>query len=269
MHDAERARHALAVDLRAAIGAGAIVPHFQPVVHLESGRCWAVEALARWEHPDLGLLLPERFIELAEETDLIGELGRGMLASACRRVALWRATVPGAEELVVTVNVSRDQLDDAAFEADVAAVLDEHCLPAGALMLELTESAVAVDPEGVAERCAALRALGVRIVLEDFGTGASRLAELRTLPVDVLKLAKPFVDALETRPGEREFVHVIVELGRVLGMTVAAEGVETPGQLAQLRELGVDVAQGNLLAPAQPASAIEALLRRPPETAAA
>ena len=128
-------------------------------------------------------------------------------------------------------------------------------------MLELTESAVASDADAVVERCWALRELGVRLAVDDFGTGTSSLAELRNLPVDVLKLAKPFVDALETRPGEREFVRVIVELGRVLGLTVAAEGVETEGQLALLRELGVDVAQGNLMAAAEAAAAIEHHLR--------
>ena len=140
-------------------------------------------------------------------------------------------------------------------------------LPAQALMLELTESDVGLDSGTVAERCLALRELGVRLAVEDFGTGASSLAELRNLPVDVLKLAKPFVDALETRPGEREFVRVIVELGRVLGLTVAAEGVETEGQLALLRELGVDVAQGNLMAAAETAAVIEHHLRLPPEIA--
>jgi EAL domain-containing protein (putative c-di-GMP-specific phosphodiesterase class I) len=117
--------------------------------------------------------------------------------------------------------------------------------------------------------CMALRALGVRLAIEDFGTGASSLVDLRNLPVDVLKLAKPFVDVLETRPGEREFVRVMVELGRVLGLTVAVEGVETEGQLVLLRELGVDVAQGNLMAAAEAAAVIEAHLRLPPQIAAA
>ena len=109
----------------------------------------------------------------------------------------------------------------------------------------------------------------MRLAVEDFGIGASSLAELRNLPVDVLKLARPFIDALETHPGEREFVRVIVELGRVLGLTVAAEGVETEGQLALLSELGVDVAQGNLMAAAEAANEIERHLRAPPASAAA
>ena len=235
MHDAELARHALVDDLREGIAQGLIQPHFQPLLDLGSGRSWAVEALARWHHPRLGLLLPERFIELAEETDLINELGRGMLRSACKQAALWRATIPGAEELVVAVNVSRHELEDVRFADVVAETLQWENLPAQALMLELTESAVAADADAVVERCWALRELGVRLAVDDFGTGTSSLAELRNLPVDVLKLAKPFVDALETRPGEREFVRVIVELGRVLGLTVAAEGVETEGQLALLQ----------------------------------
>jgi diguanylate cyclase (GGDEF)-like protein len=269
MVDAELARHALVNDLREAIDQGQIEPHFQPLVDLGSGRSWAVEALARWHHPRLGLLLPERFIELAEETDLINALGSGMLRAACRQAALWRESIPGAAELVVSVNVSRRQLENRAFTELVAEILQRENLPPQALMLELTESAVASDAAEVVQHCVALRALGVRVAVDDFGTGTSSLAELRELPVDVLKVAKPFVDALETRPGEREFVRVIVELGRVLGLTVAAEGVETEGQLALLRELGVDVAQGNLMAAAQAAASVERHLRLPPESAAA
>ena len=269
MYDAELARHALVNDLREAIAQGQIEPFFQPLVELGSGRSWAVEALARWHHPRLGLLLPERFIELAEETDLINDLGRGMLRAACRQAVVWRETIPGAAELVVSVNISRRQLEDSAFADVVAETLEGECLPPGALMLELTESAVASDAAQVARHCSALRALGVRVAVDDFGTGTSSLAELRDLPVDVLKLAKPFVDALETRPGEREFVRVIVELGRVLGLIVAAEGVETEGQLTLLRELGVDIAQGNLMAAAQAAATVERHLRLPPEIAAA
>jgi diguanylate cyclase (GGDEF)-like protein len=269
MYDAEVARHALVDELRTAIAQGDIRPHFQPLIDLGSGRSWAVEALARWHHPQLGLLLPERFIELAEETDLINELGRGMLRAACRQAAVWRASIPGADQLVVSVNVSRRQLEDSGFTQLVVETLECENLPAPALMLELTESAVAYESEEIVGHCTALRALGVRVAVDDFGTGTSSLAELRNLPVDVLKVAKPFVDALETRPGEREFVRVIVELGRVLGLTVAAEGVETEGQLALLRELGVDVAQGNLMAAAEAAATTELHLRLPPEIAAA
>ena len=172
-----------------------------------------------------------------------------MLRAACRQAVVWRETVPGAAELVVSVNVSRRQLEDVAFTDLVAATLECESLPPEALMLELTESAVASGRRAGHPHCSALRALGVRVAVDDFGTGTSSLAELRNLPVDVLKLGKPFVDALETRPGEREFVRVIVELGRVLGLIVAAEGVETEGQLTLLRELGVDVAQGNLWPP--------------------
>ena len=269
MVDAELARHALVKDLREALALGQIKPYFQPLVELGSGGTWAVEALARWHHPRLGLLLPERFIELAEETDLINELGRDMLRAACRQAMVWREVIPGASDLVVSVNVSRLQLEDAQFAQLVTKTLDLAHLPPQALMLELTESAVASGAAGVVQHCTALRKLGVRVAVDDFGTGTSSLAELRDLPVDVLKLGKPFVDALETRPGEREFVRVIVELGRALGLSVAAEGVETEGQLALLRELGVDVAQGNLMAAAQSAAAIELHLGSSPKSAAA
>ena len=149
MYDAELARHALVNDLREAIAHGQIKPYFQPLVELGSGRSWAVEALARWHHPRLGLLLPERFIELAEETDLINELGRGMLRAACRQAVVWREIIPGAAELVVSVNVSRLQLEDAQFAQLVAKTLDVENLPPQALMLELTESAVASGAAGV------------------------------------------------------------------------------------------------------------------------
>jgi diguanylate cyclase (GGDEF)-like protein len=269
MYDAEVARRTLAGELREAITSGDIKPHFQPLVELASGRSWAVEALARWHHPRLGVLLPERFIELAEESDLISELGSTILRAACRQAAVWRATVPGAEQLVLSVNVSRHQIADQAFAEVVAAALESENLPPEALMLELMERDVASGTEQVIERCRALRELGVRLAVEDFGIGASSLADLRHLPVDVLKLAKPFIDELEREPGEREFVRVIVELGRVLGLTVAAEGVETAGQLALLRELGVDVAQGIHMAAADVAAEIERHLRTPPESAAA
>ncbi|MDX6571974.1 MAG: hypothetical protein QOC86_1130 [Gaiellales bacterium] len=269
MDDAEQARQALVDELRDAVEQGQIEPFFQPLVDLGNGGSWAVEALARWHHPRLGLLLPERFIELAEEADLIDELGRAMLRAACRQAVAWRESVPGAAELVVSVNISRIQLEDARFAELVAETLEAEGLPPAALMLELTESAVASAAVQVGRHCSVLRELGVRVAVDDFGTGASSLAELRDLPVDVLKLAKPFVDALETRPGEREFVRVIVELGRVLGLIVAAEGVETEGQLRLLRELGVDVAQGNLMAAAQAAARIEEHLRARPESAAA
>jgi EAL domain-containing protein (putative c-di-GMP-specific phosphodiesterase class I) len=177
--------------------------------------------------------------------------------------------VPGAEELVVSVNISRRQIADLAFAEVVAAALEWENLPPEALMLELRESDGAAGTEQVIERCMALRELGVRLAVEDFGIGASSLADLRNLPVDLLKLAKPFIDELERHPGEREFVRVIVELGRVLGLTVAAEGVETAGQLALLRELGVDVAQGNHMAAADVAAEIERHLRTPPASAAA
>ena len=129
MYDAELARHALVNDLREAIAQGQIEPFFQPLVELGSGRSWAVEALARWHHPRLGLLLPERFIELAEETDLINDLGRGMLRAACRQAVVWRETIPGAADLVVSVNISRRQLEDSAFADVVAETLEGECLP--------------------------------------------------------------------------------------------------------------------------------------------
>ncbi|MDX6542039.1 MAG: hypothetical protein QOI71_3649 [Gaiellales bacterium] len=269
MYQAEAARDALVGELRDAIEHGDIRPHFQPLIALGSGRSWAIEALARWHHPRLGVLLPERFIGLAEEAGLIHELGRGMLRCACRQVAVWRATVPGAEELVVSVNVSRHQITGDDFVGVVAQALEGENLPPEALMLELMERDVASGTALVIERCNALRELGVRLAVEDFGIGASSLADLRNLPVDVLKLAKPFIDELESHPGEREFVRVIVELGRVLGLTVAAEGVETQGQLALLGELGVDIAQGNLIAAAQAAGETERHLRMPPQSAAA
>ena len=217
MYDAELARHALVDDLREAIAQGQIKPHFQPLVELGSGRSWAVEALARWHHPRLGLLLPERFIELAEETDLINELGRGMLRAACRQAVVWRATIPGAEELVVSVNVSRHPARGRRVRArSWPRRCERENLPPQALMLELTESAVASDARAVVERCAALRELGVRVARRRLRHRARRRwPSCATCPSTCSSWRKPFVDALETRPGEREFVRVIVELGRV------------------------------------------------------
>ncbi len=249
---------------------GDIKPHFQPLVELGSGRSWAVEALARWHHPTLGLLLPERFIELAEETDLINELGRGMLRAACRQAAVWRATIPGAEELVVVGqrlaaparrrHVRRGRRRGA--RAGEPAAAGAH---AGADR-ERGGRTTPTSSWRTAWRCARSACASPS---RTSARAPRRWPSCATCRSTCSSSREPFVDALETRPGEREFVRVIVELGRVLGLTVAAEGVETEGQLALLRELGVDVAQGNLMAAAEAAAVIEQHLRLPPEIAAA
>jgi diguanylate cyclase (GGDEF)-like protein len=227
-------------ELARAIERQEIEVHYQPIVSLESGRVTAAEALVRWRHPGRGLVQPSEFISLAEESGLIRDLGRHVLADACRQAQ-------AADLGRLHVNLSVAELRDPGLLDDVRAMLEEGGTSPDAVALEITESEVLADADGSAERLQALRALGVRIVLDDFGTGYSSLSYLHSLPLDTLKIAKPFVDALTSRGRESRLIAIIVELARTLELDVIAEGIETPAQLAALRELGVQYGQGFLL----------------------
>jgi diguanylate cyclase (GGDEF)-like protein len=242
-------RRDLTDELARAIEREEIEVHYQPIVSLESGRPIAAEALVRWRHPDRGLVGPCEFIPLAEETRLIRDIGRHVLADVCRQA---RGT-PGDAPQRLHVNLSVAELRDPNLLADVRTMLEESGTPPAAVALEITESEVLADADGSGQRLAALRALGVRIVLDDFGTGYSSLSYLHSLPLDCLKIAKPFVDALASRGRESRLIAIIVELARTLELDVIAEGIETPAQLVALRELGVEFGQGFLLGrPAAP-----------------
>ncbi|MEG3634919.1 putative bifunctional diguanylate cyclase/phosphodiesterase [Micromonospora palythoicola] len=273
VYDPERsardtARSALAAGLPLALDRGEFVLHYQPIVSLLDGRMLAVEALVRWQHPELGLIGPDRFIGLAEETGLIVRLGEWVLRQACRDAQRWHTDFPDAG-LVVSVNLAARQADRPAIVDTVADALASTGLPAELLQLELTESAVmgsAGEPLRTLHR---LAALGVRLAVDDFGTGYSNLAYLRRLPITCLKLAGPFVEGIRgTEPDDADhrderIVDALVRLAHALELWVTAEAVETEVQAERLRALRCDTAQGRLFGPPGPAESIVARLGDP------
>jgi diguanylate cyclase (GGDEF)-like protein len=241
MRTALLARIELEADLRHAVAGGGLSIAYQPVVELRTGQTVAVEALARWHHPKQGPIPPLTFIPLAEEIGVIGELGRWVLAEACRQLAEWRAMAP---DLVLNVNLSAQQLRDDGLPADVEAALRINGLPGSALTLEITESMLLSGDEDAAARLARLKALGLSIAVDDFGTGYSSLSYLQQFPVDALKIDKSFVDSVASTPQDGALARTIVELGRGMRLETIAEGIESLEQLERLRQLDCRLGQG-------------------------
>ncbi len=247
---ADPARH-LESRLRVALSRHAITLAYQPLVELPSGRVMGVEALARWDDDELGVVPPDRFIAVAERGGLIFDLGAQVLDRACREAAHWRSVRHGAD-LVVSVNVSPLQLADADFVQDVARALASSGMPPELLCLEITETAAIDDIEVTRSRLRELRALGVRLALDDFGTGWSSLTMLRHLPVDLVKMDRSFVAHLTTDAQDAVLARLVIDAAHAMGMQVCAEGVETEEQARQLTALGCDRAQGWYYAAAHP-----------------
>jgi EAL domain-containing protein (putative c-di-GMP-specific phosphodiesterase class I) len=236
----------LETDLRHAIEADQFVLHYQPIVQLTGAQPVGLEALIRWHHPTRGLVAPDQFIPLAEETGLIVPLGRWVLLQACRQVSQLRLNFPNLRELNVSVNVAARQLLEAGFVDDVRSALSDGRLPADALILELTEHALLQRSNATLARLHELRELGVRLALDDFGTGYSSLAYLRDLPFDRVKIDRSFIDGIESKTQQAALVHAIVSLSRALGLETVGEGIELAAQANQLALLGCDLAQGYL-----------------------
>ncbi|WP_406036827.1 EAL domain-containing protein [Micromonospora sp. NBC_00898] len=263
---ADIARSALAAGLPAALDRGEFVLHYQPIVSLLDGTMLAVEALVRWQHPELGLIGPDRFIGLAEETGLIVRLGAWVLRQACRDAEGWRRAYPDAR-LVVSVNLAARQADDPAIVDTVAEALTRTGLPAELLQLELTESAVMGTAGEPLRSLHELAGLGVRLAIDDFGTGYSNLAYLRRLPIHCLKLAGPFVEGIRadgadvaTDHRDERIVDALVRLAHALELWVTAEAVETEVQAERLRALRCDTGQGLWFGGPVPAEQIRARL---------
>jgi len=247
-------------DLRLALERDELVVHYQPLIELSGGRIVGFEALVRWQHPDRGLVPPLAFIPLAEETGLIVPLGRWVLRTACRAAAEWRSRAAAdGRPPFISVNLSAREFAQSELCDEVAAILAETGLEPAALELEITESALMDQTERGIESLAALRTLGVRLVLDDFGTGYSSLSYLKHLPLDMIKIDRSFVAGVEA-PSDRSIVEAVVSLAHGLGIGVVAEGIETEPQLEILRDLGCDLGQGYLFAPAAPADRAAALL---------
>jgi EAL domain-containing protein (putative c-di-GMP-specific phosphodiesterase class I) len=246
-------------DLRRALAGGEITVVYQPIVDLRSGRPRAVEALARWTHPERGAISPAVFVELAERTGMIGELGRHVMQTACRQLAEWRAEIPGAEDFMVAVNVSARELAAGQLPGDVKDALRSAGLPPGALTLEVIESALMEETDAPGPVLALLRALGVRVVLDDFGTGYSSLSYLRRLPIDGIKLDRAFIEGV-AHPDAAAVVEAVISMAMKLGLELTAEGVETREHAERLRVLGCALGQGYMLARPQSAAKVAALL---------
>ena len=252
--DAMLRRHSLKAELTKAVERGQIAVHYQPIVALSTGEVVAAEALVRWDHPARGLVPPAEFIGLAEETGLIVRIGGVVLADACRQASRWREERGGEHPIAVHVNLSSVEIADSTLVDRVRATVDAYRIPASDLVLEITESRLLTDESGVAT-LHALRALGARLALDDFGTGYSSLSYLRDLPLDILKVPKPFVDRLT---GDDDvFVRTICDLAAALDLDVIAEGIETPAQLAALASFDSTLGQGFYLARPDVATALE------------
>jgi EAL domain-containing protein (putative c-di-GMP-specific phosphodiesterase class I) len=255
-----RERLELESALRIGIESEQLLLHYQPIVCLKSGAVRGVEALVRWDHPQQGLLLPEHFVSLAEETGLIVGVGAWVLRAACVQAAQWRAEHP-ALGLSMAVNISGRQLHEADIVEATRQALVASGVDAGAVVLEITESVLMEQTDTALERLRELKGLGVQLAIDDFGTGYSSLGYLRQFPIDILKIAKPFVDDVSGGLDRSALARAIVGLGDTLKLRTIAEGVELAEQRSALVELGCELGQGHYFAPAMPAEALDTLLR--------
>jgi predicted signal transduction protein with EAL and GGDEF domain len=252
----EVARLAIETELWGAAERGELTVLYQPIVRLSDQRLAGVEALLRWDHPRLGFLPPDEFISLAEESGAIAPIGRWVLDEVCRQVRAWAEEAPDGLPPEVSINLSERQFHLSRVAEEVSSALDRWRLPPSALCFEITESLALRAPDPIRR----LRALGVRVALDDFATGYSSLGTVKTVAVDSLKIDRSFVAGLGSERADTALVTALVRLGRDLGLVVTAEGVETEKQLHALLELGCQNGQGHLFAPALPAAAVSSYL---------
>ena len=246
--------------LRKALEQGELVLHYQPKVSVADGSIRGVEALLRWQHPDLGMVAPAEFIPLAEETGLIVPIGAWVLRMACAQVSGWHRL--GHGQLDLAVNISARQFQERNLVGTIAAAVSESGLPASHIELELTESVIMRDAQDAARRLKELTALGIRLAIDDFGTGYSSLGYLRTFPIHSLKIDRSFVRDIEGDPNSAALAKAIVAMAAGLRLNVVAEGVETQEQLERLREYGCQEYQGYLFSKPLPAEEMLGLLER-------
>ena len=259
MHKDVQDRLILEADLRRAVNRKEFEVHYQPVWETDTRRMIGVEALVRWRHPTQGLLAPAHFIGAAEDTGLIVAIGRQVLKEACMQVAAWDRAGGLVAGLSIAVNLSPRQLREADIVETISEALEESGIGAERLNLEITEAVLVEDSPVMAGLLARLKSLGLRISIDDFGTGYSSLSYLRRLPIDTLKIAKPFVDVVARGPRDEALAQAIVSLARSLQLEVVAEGVEEQTQLDVLLRMGCELGQGYLVSPAVPAECLAEL----------
>jgi diguanylate cyclase (GGDEF)-like protein len=257
-----QARRVMELDLRLALQRNEFEVHYQPIRDIATNEIAVCEALVRWRHPERGLIAPIQFIPLAEETGLIGQLGEWVLRQACRDAARWTTAC-------VAVNLSPVQFRDRDLVATVKDALTQSGLPADRLELEITESVLLQNSEGTRAMLHALRRFGIKISLDDFGTGYSSLSYLRSFPFDKIKIDRSFVNEIATGKDSLAIIRAVTGLGRSLGITTTAEGVETDEQLDLLSREGCTQAQGYLISKPRPVAELEGLLGKPRESAVA
>ncbi|HWJ51142.1 MAG TPA: bifunctional diguanylate cyclase/phosphodiesterase, partial [Solirubrobacteraceae bacterium] len=258
MHDTVQDRMELEMDLREALGGKQFFLVYQPTLDLTDMRPTGVEALIRWEHPERGVVQPDDFIPLLEETGLITDVGRWVLQEACKQGAAWRRA---GYEIGMAVNVSGRQLDSDQLIIDIETALGDSGLDPGALTIELTETTIMRDIEETARRLTQIKQLGVRIAIDDFGTGYSSLAHLQRFQVDALKIDRSFISGLtDNREGET-LIHTLVQLGKTLSIETLAEGIEQQQELSLLKSQDCDSGQGFLFARPLDVADTEAFLK--------
>lgn len=258
------ARLQLETDLRGALERREFQNFYQPIVSLDTGHIVGFEALLRWQHPTRGLVGPEEFILVAEETGLIRELGWWNLQEACRQVSEWRTGPNGRRDLIISVNLSAKQFLQPSLVADIRKLLHDLSLSPDALKLEITESAVMADPSAAVEMLQQIKSIGIRLAIDDFGTGYSSLSYLHRFPLDTLKIDRSFIRDMQVGGEGMEIARTILPMANNLRLDVVAEGVETIEQVALLKQLHCNYAQGYYFSKPLSAEGTTALLHEEP-----
>jgi diguanylate cyclase (GGDEF)-like protein len=261
MQTAVADRLTLELDLRTASERNEFFLVYQPIFDLESGRVIGVEALLRWDHPTRGIVQPDTFVPLLEETQQIVDVGRWVLTEACRQAAAWRLP---ERDMYVSVNVSARQLDDHHLVDDLRAALTGAGLPPSALVIEITETAIMRDADMTARQLDIVKSIGIGIAIDDFGTGYSSIAYLRQFPVDILKIDRSFITPLADSAESKALLHTLVQLGKQLGLKTLAEGIEEHEQFCQLQDEHCDSGQGFMFARPLAAGDVEEFLSNLP-----
>ena len=250
----------LETQLRRALERDELVLHYQPQVALPEGNIVAVEALVRWQHPDLGMIPPDEFIPLCEETGLIIPMGEWILKAACEQLLIWRKQ--GYDLRRIAVNLSGRQIQERNLVEMVERILLETGCPSGSLELEITEGFIMQHPEQSISVLQQIRALGVELSVDDFGTGHSSLNYLKRLPINRLKIDRTFVWDIGENPDGEVITKAVIAMGHSLNLQITAEGIETPGQRKFLEELGCNEAQGYLFSRPLPVDEVSQLMKR-------
>jgi EAL domain-containing protein (putative c-di-GMP-specific phosphodiesterase class I) len=262
MHASVFERLELKADLARGIEADQLRLLYQPIVSLQTGRITGVEALVRWDHPVKGMLPPDAFIPLAEDTGLIVPLGQWVLEEACQQLRSLQLGLPANASLTMSINLSVRQLQVEGITEIVAETISRFALDPSTITLEITETMLMHDTELTRKRLADLRDIGVSLAVDDFGTGYSSLQYIQRFPVDIIKIDRSFVSGLGEQAGDVVVVQSMIELAQRLGVHTVAEGIERPEQVTILQSLGADLGQGYYFSRPIPASSIGALLER-------